>query len=131
MGGDHSDNTVSKLRASDGATLGTLVTGANPEGLVFDGVNVWSMNSGDNSVSKHEPQAAVRTFVRHGQEIEALEPVVARGLGRHGTMLDGTRVHASSEILGTSSTGAIPEFSMRRKSFYPSTGNSSRPYSSG
>jgi hypothetical protein len=45
------DGTVSKLRASDGAPLGTFTVGGQPNFLVFDGANVWVTVS-PNTVSK-------------------------------------------------------------------------------
>ena len=45
--------TVSKLRASDGMTLGTFATGDGPVGVAFDGANIWVTNEGDDTVSKH------------------------------------------------------------------------------
>jgi len=47
-----SSNTITKLRASDGALLGTFSTGHNPLGLAFDGANIWVGNVGDNTVWK-------------------------------------------------------------------------------
>ena len=44
--------TVTKLRASDGANLGTFKVGIDPTGLAFDGANIWVANIGDNTVSK-------------------------------------------------------------------------------
>ncbi len=35
------DNTVSKLRQSDGALLGTFPTGVQPLSCAFDGANIW------------------------------------------------------------------------------------------
>ncbi len=49
---NNSDNTVSKLRASDGATLGTFTVGDSPIGVAFDGANIWVVNSFPNTVSK-------------------------------------------------------------------------------
>lgn len=48
------DDTVSKLRASDGTNLGTfkMYTGAEPLGLAFDGASIWVANSGGNDVVK-------------------------------------------------------------------------------
>jgi DNA-binding beta-propeller fold protein YncE len=43
---------VTKLRASDGALIGTFPTGQFPEGAAFDGANVWVVNAGNNTVSK-------------------------------------------------------------------------------
>ena len=36
-----SDGTVTKLRASDGKTLGTFSAPGSPYGLAFDGTNIW------------------------------------------------------------------------------------------
>ena len=47
-----SDNTVTKLRASDGAVLGTFTVGKDPRGIALDGDNVWVADLGDNTVRK-------------------------------------------------------------------------------
>lgn len=49
---NNDDSTLSKLRASDGADLGTFPVGGAPIGLAFDGANIWVANSSDNTVSK-------------------------------------------------------------------------------
>jgi DNA-binding beta-propeller fold protein YncE len=40
------DNTVTKLRASSGALLGTYPVGLRPDMAAFDGSNVWVTNDG-------------------------------------------------------------------------------------
>ena len=45
-------NTVTKLRGSDGASLGTFAVGVNPVGVAFDGANVWVADAGSNTVTK-------------------------------------------------------------------------------
>src|SRR5208282_5929591 len=47
-----SNNTVTKVRASDGAVLGTFVAGKDPRGVALDGDNIWVANLGDNTVRK-------------------------------------------------------------------------------
>ena len=43
------DNTVTKLRASDGTVLGTFSSGGGqPNGLAFDGANIWVSNFSGN-----------------------------------------------------------------------------------
>ena len=37
-------NTVTKLRARDGALLGTFAVGKNPVGVAFDGRSIWVAN---------------------------------------------------------------------------------------
>jgi len=44
--------SVTKLRASDGALLGTFRVGSDPIGITFDGANIWVANQGDNTVTK-------------------------------------------------------------------------------
>ena len=46
------DGTVSKLRASDGMTMGTFAVGNGPRGVAFDGANIWVTNPLDGTVSK-------------------------------------------------------------------------------
>jgi hypothetical protein len=46
------NNNVTKLRASDGANLGTFAAGSFPQGLAFDGANIWVANEGNNNVTK-------------------------------------------------------------------------------
>jgi hypothetical protein len=48
---NHGEGTVSKVRASDGAALGTFGVGGVPNFVVFDGANVWVTVS-PNTVSK-------------------------------------------------------------------------------
>jgi hypothetical protein len=61
---NYSSNSVSKLRASDGALIGTYNTGTNPMGLAFDGTHIWTANGGSNSVSKLRASdgALIRTY---------------------------------------------------------------------
>jgi YVTN family beta-propeller protein len=46
------DNTVTKLRASDGVILGIFAVGKDPRGIALDGNNVWVTDFGDNTVRK-------------------------------------------------------------------------------
>src|SRR5579864_2505394 len=45
------DNTVMKLRPSDGVTLGTFPVGSTPVGMAFDGANIWTANRDSNTVT--------------------------------------------------------------------------------
>ncbi|MBK9990997.1 MAG: hypothetical protein IPP19_09750 [Verrucomicrobia bacterium] len=48
-----SDGTVTKLRASNGANLGTFTSGGTgPGGIAFDGTNIWVANYNSGSVAK-------------------------------------------------------------------------------
>jgi DNA-binding beta-propeller fold protein YncE len=47
-----SGNTVTKLRASDVAQLGTVPVGNQPFGIAFDGANIWVTNGLDSNVMK-------------------------------------------------------------------------------
>src|SRR5213594_2361930 len=46
------DDTVTELRASDGALLGTFQVGDGPIAVAFDGSNIWVANSLSNNVTK-------------------------------------------------------------------------------
>ena len=47
-----SSNNVTKLRANDGAALGTFTVGTNPQGVASDGANIWVANLASNNVTK-------------------------------------------------------------------------------
>jgi YVTN family beta-propeller protein len=49
---NNGSNTVTKVRTSSGAVLGTFSVGAAPRGVAFDGANVWVANFGSTTVSK-------------------------------------------------------------------------------
>jgi hypothetical protein len=49
---NNGDSTVTKLRVSDGANLGTFNVGGAPMGVAFDGANIWVVNSFPNTVTK-------------------------------------------------------------------------------
>ena len=63
-----SDNTVLKVRASDGAILGTFAVGSRPYGVAFDGTDIWVANQSSSTVTKLDPSGttlgtfAVGTF---------------------------------------------------------------------
>ncbi len=46
------ESTVTKVRASDGASLGTFAVGAYPNSAAFDGGSVWVTNDGSGTVTK-------------------------------------------------------------------------------
>jgi hypothetical protein len=49
---NQNSDSVTKLRASDGALLGTFHAGNAPAFGGFDGVHVWVVNHGSNDISK-------------------------------------------------------------------------------
>ena len=49
---NQASNNVTKLRASDGANLGTFAVGTGPIGIAFDGANVWVMNGSSSNLTK-------------------------------------------------------------------------------
>jgi hypothetical protein len=51
---NENSNTVTKVRASDGACVGTctFAVGLLPVGVAFDGANIWVTNEASGSVSK-------------------------------------------------------------------------------
>jgi hypothetical protein len=46
------NNTVTKMRPSDLAPLGTFSVGSHPKGMASDGTNIWVANFGSNTVTK-------------------------------------------------------------------------------
>ena len=53
------DNTVTKLRASDGVVLGVYSVGfsdSGPVDVLFDGTSIWVANSNSGSLEKLEPR---------------------------------------------------------------------------
>ena len=49
---NYSDNTATKLRASDGDLQGTFNVGNGPIGVAFDGANIWVANEYSSTVSR-------------------------------------------------------------------------------
>ena len=45
------NGTVTKLRTSDGANLGTFAVGNSPRAVAFDGTNIWVANSATATIS--------------------------------------------------------------------------------
>jgi DNA-binding beta-propeller fold protein YncE len=43
------DNTVTRLRSTDGVNMGTFPTGRVPIGIAFDGTNMWVTNNADTN----------------------------------------------------------------------------------
>ena len=50
--GNFNDGTLTKLRGSDGTTLGTFGVGDGPNGIAFDGTNIWVTNFFSDDVTK-------------------------------------------------------------------------------
>jgi sugar lactone lactonase YvrE len=50
-----SNGTVTKLRTSDGANLGTFTVGEFPIGVAFDGANIWVANNFSSNVTRLMP----------------------------------------------------------------------------
>ena len=74
------DDTVSKLRASDGTLLGTFATGS-PVSLAFDGANIWVTNVSADTVTKLRASDG------------ALIGIYSVGFTRpHGIVFDGTNI---------------------------------------
>jgi DNA-binding beta-propeller fold protein YncE len=47
-----SSNTVTKLRARDGATLGSFAVESQPSSVAFDGANIGVANASSDTLSK-------------------------------------------------------------------------------
>ncbi|MHB8721409.1 MAG: Vgb family protein [Steroidobacteraceae bacterium] len=44
--------SLTKIRAADGANLGTFTVGDHVRGLVYDGTSIWACNGNDNTISR-------------------------------------------------------------------------------
>src|ERR1043166_4429936 len=57
-------NALTRVRASDGATLGTVSVGSRPVAVLADASGIWVANLGDNTVTKLSPSdgTALGTF---------------------------------------------------------------------
>jgi len=104
-------NNVTKLRASDGATLGIFDVGMVPWGVAFDGANIWVANNGSGSVTKLRASdgTSLGTFVVGGGP---------RGLAFDGANVwvpntidnNVTKLRASDgTILGKFAVGSFPQ----------------------
>jgi hypothetical protein len=105
---NNGSNNVTKLRASDGAALGTFAAGTFPAGVVFDGTNIWVANNGSNNLTKMSTSGTVLgTF--------------AVGINPAGIAFDGTNIWVgnfgsnnvtklslSGTVLGTFPAGSGP-----------------------
>jgi len=90
---DPGSNNVTKLRASDGARLGTFAVGAHPMGVAFDEVNIWVTNTNGGSVTKLRVTdgAVLGTFV--------LDSPGSGGPG--GIAFDGTNIWVADNRVST------------------------------
>src|SRR5213076_703674 len=66
--------TVTKLRARDGATLGTFPLGRAPTGVAFDGTNIWvsTFNNSSNVVKLSRNGKVLRVFTAEVWRMEWL-----------------------------------------------------------
>ncbi|NUQ47215.1 MAG: hypothetical protein HUU22_14420, partial [Phycisphaerae bacterium] len=82
-------SNVTKLRASDGAYLGTFAVGSTPLGVAFDGANIWVANYFSNNVTKLRASdgAYLGTF--------------AVGLQTSGVAFDGANIWVTNSDSGT------------------------------
>jgi YVTN family beta-propeller protein len=53
-----SSNSVTKLRASDGAVLANVTVGTGPAGIAFDGASLWVANTSDGTLSRIDASTA-------------------------------------------------------------------------
>jgi len=79
------NDTVSKLRASDGKNLGNFSVGLGPIGVAFDGADIWVANRNNDTVSKLRASdgKTLGTFSTPG--------------GPYGVAFDGTNIWVSGE----------------------------------
>src|SRR5215831_13477997 len=105
------DNTVSKMRATDGAVLGTFAVGKSPWAVTYDGANIWVTNRGDATVSKLRGSdgAALGTFPVTGSSPTGIAFDGANIWVANSDSNDVTKLRASDgAILGTFTVGGHP-----------------------
>ncbi len=92
--------SLTKIRASDGATLGTYAVGSVVRGLLFDGTSIWVCNSGDNTVSRLQSSNV------------ALLGTYATGKAPRAVAFDGTKIwiaNSGDDTLTVIAPAAFPD----------------------
>ena len=90
---NQNSNSVTKLRANDGAVLGQFGVGGNPVGVAFDGANIWVANGGSSNVTKLRASDGA---------LQGTFPVVGGGSGGpQGIAFDGANIWVTSSGNGT------------------------------
>src|SRR6266404_5935830 len=107
------DDTVTKLRASDGVTVGTFPVGRNPIGLAFDGANIWVANFSENTVSKLSASdgSTMGTFPVGTKPVDVAFDGANIWVTNQGTSNNVIKLRASDgALLGTFAVGSAPQF---------------------
>jgi hypothetical protein len=105
------DDTVTKVLASTGATVGVYTVGHSPVSIVFDGTNIWVANGGDSSVTKllAATGATLGTYSAGGTP----STLAFDGADIWVTMANGTTVKkiapSTGAVTATYTTGNSPE----------------------
>jgi len=86
---NQASNTISKLRASDGATVGTYPVGVSPQGIAFDGNDIWVANYIDNNITRLRASDG------------ANQGTVPVGINPVGVAFDGTNIWVTNSFDGT------------------------------
>ncbi len=84
-----SGNSVTKLRASDGAAVGTYAVGGGPAAIAFDGTFIWVANFDGNSVTKLQASDG------------SLMGTYTVGVNPYGIAFDGTHIWTANESSNT------------------------------
>ena len=88
------DDSLTKLRASDGMELGTFPVGDGPRALAFDGRSVWVANANDDTVTRLSLEGNVMATVAVGDgpiglAYDGRDIWVSNNVGRTVSVLDG------------------------------------------
>jgi len=96
--------TVTKLRASDGATLGTFAVGSYPYGVAFDGANIWVTNQSSTTVSKLRASDGTCAGVANPPGSSVTACSFAVGTGPRGVAFDGANIWVTNGSSNTVTT---------------------------
>jgi hypothetical protein len=99
---NEASKSVTKLRAADGASLGTYQVGTEPKAIAFDGSNIWVANYFDSTVTKLSASngQVLGTFASGGMGPQALVAVgkIIWILNRNSSTI--TQLNVRGEVVG-------------------------------
>ncbi|HUZ92624.1 MAG TPA: hypothetical protein VNG29_01350, partial [Candidatus Paceibacterota bacterium] len=83
-------------------------TGSGPEGIAFDGTNMWTANFGDNSVTKITPTGAMTTYTGTGSGPERIAFDGTNMWTTNNTVNSVTKVSPTGTMTTYTGTGSSP-----------------------
>jgi uncharacterized protein (TIGR03437 family) len=108
---DYLTNSVTKLLASTGATIGNYSVGTGPQGIAFDGTNIWVANNGGGTVTKvlASTGATVGSYTVGANPYDVLFDGANIWVTNNGSSNVTELLASSGATEGTYSVGSAPE----------------------